>query len=36
MVKKVLDCNSKLLKRFPVQFYMKENQCLLINNETGL
>ncbi len=36
MVKKGSDCNENLLKRFLIQFYMKENKFLLLNNETGL
>ena len=36
MVKQASDCNGNLLKRFLVQFYIKENKFWLLNNETGL
>ena len=36
IMKKASDCNKIPLKRFFVQFYNKENQFILINNETGL
>ena len=36
MAEKASNCNTIHFKRFFDQFYIKENQFLLINNETGL